>query len=197
MKKLLVLGLVAVMATGALAQSSEENMMGMFFSPDVFNDETTNFPNTFTPFNSYIVLLNATVPSVAAYEAGLMLSDPTVFLLNVDGPNGWTNFGGPTNHLVGFVTPVPAMADGGAVLSTIQMLYTGTATVEISMGPSSPSSFNSEGPGIANGENVDETFLCPLTSFQDGPWGVVATINGPGVVATEAQSLSSVKALFN
>jgi hypothetical protein len=202
MKKLLVLGLVAVMASGALAQfiehGSEENMMGVFFDAEVFTSETTNFMAAGLPFNAYIVMLNATVPSIGAYEAGLMLSEP-VFILGVTGPNGWTNFGNNTNHLAGYMTPLPASADGGVVLSTLNMLYTGVAAVEISMGPSSPSSFNSEGPGIANGEDVDETHLCPLTTYmEEGQvWGVVATINGTGVVATEAHSLSSVKALFN
>jgi hypothetical protein len=197
MKKLLVLGLVAVMATGALAQSGDDNMMGIFFSDTEFVDETTNFPNTFAPFNAYVVLLNGTVNSIAAYEVGMMVSDPSVFVLAVSGPNGWTNFGNNLNHLAGYMTPVP-VAENGTILATLNMLYTGVATVEMSMGPATPSSFDDLGPGYANGENVDDLVLCSLTVPTNGDvWGVVATINGDGVVANEAHSLSSVKALFN
>ena len=201
MKKLLALALVALMAGGALAQSSEENMMGMFFTNDLAAIDAnmgemphpdTNFPHTFAPFFGYIVLLYPTVDSVAAYEVGISISDPTVFLLNVSGPNGWTNFGSPTNHIAGFATPVPC-TDVGAVLQTINMLYTGTGMVTIAFGAADPSSFGGEGPGVADGANPENLILCPLTSDV----GYVATINGDGVVATEEHSYSAVKALFD
>jgi hypothetical protein len=201
MKKLLVLGLVALMATGALAQTSEDNMIGVFFTNDMgaINEAiadggvhpATNHVNGFVPFFGYIVLVNPTVDTVAAYECSVELSDPSVFLLGVTGPNGWTNFGSPTNHLAGFQTPLPC-ADG-AVMANVNMLYTGVATVFINLGAAEPTSFDPPSPGIADGANPDNLIPCPLTS--DG--GYVATINGDGVVATEARSLSSVKALFN
>ncbi|MEZ4386501.1 MAG: hypothetical protein R3D98_02775 [Candidatus Krumholzibacteriia bacterium] len=201
MKKLLVLALVALMAAGALAQTSEDNMIGMFFTNDlgVINESiadggmnpNTNFVNAFAPFNAYIVLVNPTVASVAAYETSVTFDGGAPFLLAVTGPNGWTNFGTPSNHLAGFQTPLPC-ADG-AVLCTIQMLYTGVPTVFINLGAATPSSFNPPTPGIADGANPDNLIACPLTS--DG--GYVATINGDGVVATEAHSLSDVKALFD
>jgi hypothetical protein len=192
MKKLLVLGLVAVMASVALAQSSEENMMGLFFSDTEFTDETTNHINTFAPFNGYVVLLNPTVETVGGYELGISFTDPAPFVLSVTGPNDWTNFGSPTNHIVGYQVPVPVEGDG-VVLATVNMLQTSAALTEISFGPSTPSSFNGEGPGIADGENTDLLYLAPLTT----PDGVVATVDGDGVTATEGRSLSSVKALFN
>jgi hypothetical protein len=162
MKKLLALGLVALMATVALADPTTDDMIGMFFSNVDFSDASTNVNPAAAPFNAYIVILDASVPSVAAYEVGLMLSDPTVFILGVVGPNGWTNLGSPTNHIVGYATPVPC-ADGQAVLATMTMLYTGVATVEISMGPATPSSFGGMGPGIANGDNVNHLVECGLT----------------------------------
>jgi len=193
MKKLLVLGLVAVMATGALAQSSEENMMGMFFSNTEFTDEYTNHVNTFVAFNGYVVLLNPMVEFVGGYELGISFSDPAPFVLGVTGPNGWTNFGSLTNHICGYQIPLPVENPDGVVLVTMNMLHTAVDPVAISFGPSNPSSFGGEGPGIADGVNTDLLYLCPLTT----PDGVVATVNGDGVVATESQSLSSVKALFN
>ena len=64
--------------------------------------------------------------------------------------------------------------------------------------PSSPSSVGGVGPAMANGVNPDDLVACTYTS---GPnqGGLVATFNGAGIefpVATEAHSLSSVKALF-
>ncbi len=194
MKKLLTITLVSLMACGAFAQDfSGSNMMGMFFSNTDFSEANTNHVNAFAPFNGYIVLLNCTVESVGGYEVSVAISDPGVFVLLASGPNGWTNFGSATNHLCGYMVPLPCDAGGNAVLGTLQMLYTGVNTVNIDFGPASPSSFNNEGPGIAQGSNPDNLILCGYTT----PTGLVATINGGGVVATENHSLTSVKALFN
>ena len=188
MKKLLALTLVVMVAGGALAQSSEDNMMGMFFA-EPFISENTNFENTFSPFNAYNVLLGPTVETVGGYELGISMP-AEVFVLGVTGPNGWTNFGSNLNHLCGYQTPLPVV-DGGTVLSTLNMLYTGTDIIYIGFGPSDPASIPGV-PVIANGADPEDLIACNLTS--DG--GFVATINGPGVVATEQHSLSFVKALF-
>jgi hypothetical protein len=119
-----------------------------------------------------------------------------VFVLGVTGPNGWTNFGSPTNHLAGFQTPLPVSGNNTAVMATIQMLYSGSGLVDISMGASTPTSFDPPAPGIADGTDVDILYPCFLTSGV-ASGGVVATLNGGGVVATEAHSLSGVKALFD
>jgi hypothetical protein len=191
MKKLLALTLVVMVAGGALAQTSEDNMMGMFFAQP-FVDENTNFdPDGSAPFDAFTVLLNPTVETVGGYEVGVAVSDPSFFVLSLDGPNGWTNFGGNLNHLVGYQTPLPVV-DGGTVLCTFQVLYSGSDVVTIAFGPAVPPSIPGV-PVIANGANPDELIACNLTS--DG--GYVATLNGDGVVATEAHSLSGVKALFD
>jgi hypothetical protein len=195
MKKLLALALVALMAGGASAQMYDgANMFGMFFSNTDFSEASTNHVNAFAPFNGYIVLLNSEVASIGGYEVGITISDPGVFVLLASGPNGWTNFGSATNHLCGYMTALPCSgdADNYAVLGQMQMLYTGVNSVTISYGPASPSSFNNEGPGIAEGSNPDNLVLCHPTT----PDGIVATINGNGVVATENHTLTSVKALF-
>lgn len=62
MKMLLVLGLVAVMTSGALAHADDENID---FSNAGFVDETTNLPNTFAPFNAYFVVLRGPANSIA------------------------------------------------------------------------------------------------------------------------------------
>ncbi|MEZ4386498.1 MAG: hypothetical protein R3D98_02760 [Candidatus Krumholzibacteriia bacterium] len=192
MKKLLALVIVALMAGAAFAQPG----MGVFFSNSSFGDNDTNFDAGFSPFNAYIVLLDAPVGSVGAYECSLIFSDVNVFVLSATGANGWTNFGSPTNHIAGFQTPLPVAGDNTAVLCTVQLLYTAGLAVDISMGGSTPSSFSPAGPGIANGANPDDLIACFLTSGNP-LGGVVATLNSGGVTATEAHSLTEVKALFD
>jgi hypothetical protein len=197
MKSLLTLTLVVLMAGSAFAQL--DNSMGLFFSDSEFIEENTNLDTAGAPFDVHIVLLEATVFSVGGYEVSVELSDAGVFILAVDGPNGWTNFGDNTNHLVGFQTPVPSDS-GAALLCTLNMLYSGDATVDMFMGPSDPSSVDGAGPAIADGANPDLLYICNYTSGPDFD-GLVATLNGegidfPGGVATENQSWSNVKALF-
>jgi hypothetical protein len=199
MKKLLVLTFVVMVAGGALAQGHSDNMMGMFFDASIpFDSDNTNFVNTFAPFNAYIVLLAPSVASVGGYECGIGMGAAPPFVLGVTGPNGWTNFGGNMNHLVGYTEPLPRM-DGGTVLATMNMLYTGTDVIAVHYGPSDPASIP-DVPVIADGSNPDILIGCTLTcdtNPETNPFpDVVATINGGGVVATENHTLSDVKALF-
>jgi len=204
MNKLLALLLVALMAGSVVAQDNA-NSLGLFFSDDVASiiaaddpdnpddeafSEFTNFENTFSPFNAYLILLYPTVDSIAAYECGLAFDGGAPFVLGVTGPNGWTNFGSNTNHLCGYQTPLPVV-DGGAVLCTLNMLYTGTDAVFINIIPADPPSIPGV-PAIADG--ADPTNLVPLQLVNDE--GYVATIGGDGTVATEAASWSQVKGLF-
>ncbi len=196
MKKLLALALVALMAGGALAQWDGDNMMGMFFDGEVFTDATTNLDTPGAPFNSFIVALNPEMQSVSGYEVGISISDASVFVLSAVGPNGWTNFGDNTNHLAGFGTPVPVV-DNAVVLCVLQMLYSGTDRVEIVYGAATPPSIpGHDGPVLADGANPDILVACEYTSHED-MGGLVATLNGEGVIAVENHSLSGVKALFN
>ena len=192
MKKLLALTFVVMVAGGALAQ--DDNMMGMFFA-EPFVSENTNFVNTFSPFDAYVVLLNPTVESVGGYEVGIGMGAAPPFVLGVTGPNGWTNFGGNMNHLVGYTEPLPQI-EGGTVLATMNMLYTGTDVIAVHYGPSDPPSIPGV-PVIADGTNPDILIACNLVGDSEGDFpDVVATINGGGVVATENHTLSGVKALF-
>jgi len=196
MKKLLVLALVALMAGGAMAQWEGDNMMGLFFSGEEFTDDTTNLDAPGAPFNSYIVTLNPEMMSVSGYEVGISISDPSVFVLSAVGPNGWTNFGDNTNHLAGFGTPVPVV-DNAAVLCVLQLLYSGTDTVNITFGAATPPSIpDHDGPVLADGANPDILMPCFATS-DESMGGLVATLNGEGVIAVQNHSLTGVKALFN
>jgi len=210
MKVLFSLCLCTLVAGMALAQSDNDNSLGMFFTADIAAileaDDPDNPPNEpphpysnadvgATPFMGYIVLLYPTVESVGGYEVGITFEpdDPSLFILGVSGPNGWTNFGGNANHLVGYGVPLPCDA-GGVVLGELQMLYSGSSTIEIQFGPSVPPSIPGV-PAIADGENPDDLYGCNLTC-SPAYCPTVATINGEGVVATDYKSFTSVKALF-
>jgi len=209
MKVMFLLCLCTLVAGIALAQSDNDNSLGMFFTDDIAAileaDDPDNPPNEpphpysnvelgGAPSYGYIVLLYPTVESVAGYEVGITFvpDDSALFILAVNGPNGWTNFGDNTNHLAGYGVPLPCDA-GGVVLAELQFLYSG-GPVEIQFGPATPPSIPG-GPVIASGENPDDLYVCNLTC-SPAYCPTVATINGEGVVATDYKSFTSVKALF-
>ncbi len=192
MKTLLTIAMLALLTSGAAALEDHElNMMGVFFSPTEFVDETTNLDTTGAPFAAYLVLLNPTVESVGGYEVSIRFEPPLPFVLSVTGENGWTNFGDNTNHLCGYQVPLPSMGYG-VVLATFTMLMTGTDYVEIWLGPSDPASIPGV-PVIADGSNPDLLIPCNCTTHDC----MVATLNGDGVVATTDETWTSVKALFD
>ncbi len=191
MRTLLTIVLLALLAGGAAALEDHElNMMGVFFSPTDFVDETTNFDTMGAPFSAYLVILNPTVDSIGGYECSITM-DPSVFVLSVAGENGWTNFGDNTNHLCGYQVPLPVEVDS-AVLATFTLLQPAPIYVEIFLGPSDPASIP-DVPVIANGENPDDLIACNCTTADC----MVATLNGNGVIATEIATWTSVKALFD
>lgn len=176
MKIMMILASALLIAGGAAAQSGADNMMTMFFDPSNFVDEATNIDPGGGQFTAYVVLLNPTVETVGGYEVGITLSDPALLVLNVTGPNGWTNFGSNNlNHIAGYMVPVPASPDG-VVLAMMTMVHYGTGLVEIYYGPSTPSSIP-DVPVIADGANPEILLPCSLPTAN----GLVATLNGPGI----------------
>jgi len=186
MKTLLMTLVIVVLAGAAMAQDS----MGISASPDTH----MNFVNITSgvPFEFYLVLLDPSSGLIGGYECGVgFLGGNAPIVLGVTGPNGWTNFGSNLNHLVGFTSPLPAT--DVTVLATFSCLVVDPAPYEtlVTMGASDPSSFGGEGPGYSDGDNPDLLILCDVPA--DGIVGTIST----EVVATEALSLTSVKALFN
>jgi hypothetical protein len=182
------LWLAAALAGPGLAH--DDNTMGMFFSASDFDDEARNLQTSASPFQAYVVLLEPSVNTVGGYEVGIEFSESLVFVLGVNGPNGWTNFGGDLNHLVGYVTPLPVHGEG-SVLCTMQMLYTQDRHVEIHFGPSDPASLPGV-PVIADGSDATRLIGCAVL----GPGGHVASLNRPAPITDEAK-WSSVKSLFD
>lgn len=197
MKKLLAVILVALLSSVALGQPT----VGVFFSQDgPYDDAATNFdvtPNA--PFNAYIVALGAeSIESLSAYELGLTLP-AGAFTLSVTGPNGWTNFGSATNHLVGFGAggagfPMPG-TDGTVVLCTIQMLTGSTDAATIELGPADPPSDPGWGGALlVPTEDVNNPVRATTAGGEEN--GIVATLNSDGITPVESQTLSGVKTLF-
>ncbi len=211
MKRLMTMALVVLMAGTALAQF--ENSMGVFFVEDELTQQNTNMDTEAgVDFNMYLAVINTTLNFVGGYECSIAATDDLI-VLGWGGPDsfweegeyaypdgfsyGGFNFGDNFNHLVGYSFPVPT---GGvsAVLSKMRVMYMGSSTVELTMGPSEPSSVGGAGPAIANGIDPDDLVVCTYTSGPD-LGGLVGTLNGAGIefpVATETQSWSNVKSLF-
>ena len=83
---------------------------------------------------------------IGGYEWRLDFSQAAV-ILTLDSPNGWTNFGDPTNHLVGYITPLSAHPTGTAAPAHMRLLYPDHGeTCWITMGPSESSSFGGSRP---------------------------------------------------
>ncbi len=171
------------------AVANDDNTMGMFFNASDFSDEARNFDTNTAAFNGYVVLLAPTVSTVGGYEVGIDISESMVFVLGVSGPNGWTNFGGNLNHLVGYVTPLPVY-DDGTVLCTLQMMYTMDQYVQIFFEASEPASIPGV-PVIADGDDPNTLVGCTV----HGPDGLVASLNRPPPITDDAK-WSSVKSLF-
>lgn len=186
MKTLLTTLLIALLAGGALAQ----DQMGISASNAVLDDFVFVTPGA--PFNFYVVLVNPSSASIGGYECSLAFDGGSPFVLAVTGPNGWTNFGSPLNHLAGYQTPLPASPL--TVLCTINALVSAAPfEAMVIMGPAVPSSFGGAGPGYSDGVNPDILVLCDYTI--PGAGGFVGTISTE-VVAVEARTFSSVKSLF-
>lgn len=183
MKTLLTILFVTLLAMPALAVDT----MGVSGAMDSVEDFIFVAPST--PFDVYVVLIDPSSFSIGGYECGISFEGGAPLILGVTGPNGWTNFGDNTNHLCGYMTPV--ITGPVTVLSTLNC-FVPAAPFEalVLMGPSNPSSFGGEGPGYSDGANPEVLVLCGVPA--DGVVGVITT----EVVATEAHTLTSVKALF-
>jgi len=207
MKWLLIVAMSVLLAGAAAAQSWSwyGGAMGVYFSDTEFTAENTNLVTDANPFDFYVVLRDAQVATIGGYECGIEISEVAVFILAVTGPNGWTNFGHNTNHLVGYQVPVPVDANGNVVLCTMMALYVLGDPVDIIMGPSSPSTgdpnnnpwgYSWNGPVIGEGADPNHLLCCHLTSGAADYPDVVATLNGV-VVATETRNWSQIRTLFD
>ncbi len=197
MMRFAVLLAVAMTTVAAAQDIVDGGVMGFYFSDTEFIQETTNYwanfdSNTF--LDGYIVLLGSPTPLVGGYEVAINLYTsvgPPVTVPWGGGPNGWTNFGDLSNHLVRYDTPLPCDANGSAVLGYLTMLVR-YQSVDIRFGRASPSW--APGPAV-HSVDWETIFACELTI--GGHEGTVAYINGPGWVPAERTTLSAVKGMFH
>ena len=122
-----------------------------------------------------------------------MALPPEMLILAATGPNGWTNFGSPTNHLVGFQVPVIVQTEIGVLcqMDCIGLSIPDQAS-HVVYGPSDPQSIpDHDGPVYANGVNPEDLVPCGYVN------GSPDVFLFGGVVGVEAQTLSGVKALFD
>lgn len=203
------LALWTLLATAGVCHALD-NSIGLFFSDVAFSRQYTNInPEIGVPFEMHVVFLSPTLELVAGYEVAIGL-DGALTITSIDGPNGWTNYGSDTNHLVGYGTPLPANPDG-TVFASLTMIASSEATVELRLGPSVPSSVNGCCPAVADSENLYDLVLCSYASCEENWEGdpeypaLVATIHGDGVsmpplcpdLPIENQNWSTIKGLFD
>jgi hypothetical protein len=191
MRSTILICAVVLLAGGAAGLDQGDNAMGMFFGPDEYSD-VGRWRDAYAlgePFPAYVVLVNCTVELVGGYEVGITIPDDQVLVIEATGPNGWTNFGDNTNHLVGFMTPVPEV-DGSVLLCTLTLVCNTPSAVPINYGPADPPSIDLV-PVIADG--ADPNILVPCDLF--GGANPVAGLNWE--VAVNPRSLSGIKALFD
>jgi len=197
MKTLFTISLLCLIAYTALAQEPGDygGIMGLYFSDTEFSSSTANIDTGAAPFSMYLVLLDGQIETLAAYEAQFSFTSEEVFILDATGPNGWTNFGSITDHMAGYMTPLP-LAASGSVISTMTLLYPGTDQVDIFLGGSTLESLPGwDGPVIVAPGPDQPLLACDLSSGASGTTDVVAWLNRVPV-AVENHSLSEVKSLF-
>jgi hypothetical protein len=184
--------LLALLTTVAAAQTPQ---LGMFFSATEFSDDMTNFDGPANvPFEAYVVLLGAEVATVGGYALGMWLPPNEFFVIETQGPHGWTNSGTADNHLCAYDTPLPVSAEG-TVLSSMTCLFTSDYFWVIEFGPSDPPGMEGHpGPAIIDGQ--DGTSVIAAWVLGGDLTGPVATLNDPFPPATAGTSLSRVKSLF-
>lgn len=195
MRTMLALALLPLLACAAFAQYPT---VAIFF--DTGYTATNNdvmFPN---PVEMYLVLLNGPVDGIRAFEANMRLDGATQVAGGWTWPTGFVQLGGTINNFQvlgqsGAMVPFNA---AGMLLGTFTAYWQTGGTIEV--GPYQP-------PGIPGCPVVvDHTgtvmIACgwatgiPPDHGDPDPWFPLATIQGGGVVATEARSLSNVKELF-
>ena len=187
MKRLLFIALALVIAGGAMAQDTFGlwRMVDGEYVPYIPAEEVLDL------FIFFIIVHEPSSFSIGGYEVGIGIPADLIILATTR-PPGWTNFGTPTNHLVGFQLPVIVQTEIG-VLGEMQCigLSIPSESTHITYGPSDPPSIpGHDGPVYADGVNPETLVAC---GFVEGSPDVF--LYG-GIVGTEAHTLSDVKALF-
>ena len=210
MKKLVVLLLVSLVATSAMAQiDPDPNSIGIYFDDGAMENCTTAVP--FVPFMAYYCLTNTTVGQVGFYEFGyenIATGPEFSFAFQQDFPaNGLDeSIVGATfdigsgnaylgDHIVAMGLGFPGVPV--TILHSKELILYQAQSVDMYLFESTQTSVPGRLPVVLDiSLDPSEFFTCNQST---GGWEFpVAQINPPGdcVVALEAASFGSVKSLF-
>ena len=195
MKKLVVLLMAAVFATGAMAQiDPDDNMIGVYFDMDatqVCTDANGNLVG-------YVMATNVTYEYIYAWEAAMFVDNQGMagFVNHVEVPAGidGLQIGTAPNIIMAFAAPMPAASI--VVIGEFAFGYYGSGISYMTLGANDA---NPSLPGqlaVQTGPTAGD--IVPFGDSANG--GVCAAIgvnpNDCEVVATEDVSFGAVKALY-
>ncbi len=157
MKSLICVALILMIGGGALA----EDTFGLWH---LVNGEYVNWipvEQATDPFELSVTVHDPSVFSIGGYEVGMDVPDE-VLVLGIGGPNGWTNYGDPTNQIVGFQTPLIVQTEIGMLceMRCLAIAYPDYPAAIIYHGSNPASIPGHDGPVLANGINPDELMAC-------------------------------------
>ena len=206
MKKLVALLAIAMMASSAFAIVDDGvNSLGVYFD-EAFEANCID-PMLNVPHQMYFVLANCSQATIGGFEFAWNFDPaPAVapFILATILPPGGLNIGDANNLIVGLGTPLATGEATVLVQFTAMWIALPGEMTYVTAGPPNPATI----PGhCAFNDGADVSLLFPMAfSTVDGtdvvvdPEGWVrpglGTIGCPGPVATEAQTFSTLKALF-
>ncbi len=85
----MIIALTALLILVSAPVVAQDCWMQVLFDVD---GELVDQVTVYTGLLDAYLVLSAPVGDISAYEAGISISDPALFVLSVSGPNGWTNF---------------------------------------------------------------------------------------------------------
>lgn len=197
MKKLAILAILMVFATGAFAQA-EPGDVGVFF--DLAGTQTSATPPAFVTTNLFYVATFG-LTEISGYEFAINVSDPSILILGgveLTNPGGSINVGtAPLEWTVG----IGFCAGNANALNLVQVQYGFfvpiIADVLICLGPSDPASLNPPVPAYLNCSGNILPFGVAQNgqgAYPDGCGVLYPTNDSP--IATDEASWGSVKSKF-
>lgn len=203
MKSLLLFVMVFVSASWlipATGFAQFQNELGIYTEEMAVNEDAA-------PMSVHMVYLVITNPyndfdntdilKIHGYECGITVDGPGE-ILTLDYPVWGLNIGELDNQFVAYGHEDIRVYDGAAVLSFMEVMYTGDGTeaLTLTLVPAVPASIAGK-MSYLDGHQNHEAELMPMTSVS-GDWSTpVFGFNAePQVVATESTSFDQLKAMF-
>ncbi|MFO7652321.1 MAG: hypothetical protein R6X25_00705 [Candidatus Krumholzibacteriia bacterium] len=205
MKKMLVVLIVALMASAAAAQDTGTDSFGLYFDAELTQNEIVI--GTGTPFNMYLAIAGPTVRSAAALEVQLQLvpSDAFLFVNATEwiGTEGIDILGDAFGFIVGFGTPIEA-ADGYIYLGYMNLTSFAPA-VQFLAGPVEQASVPNEAVYV-DGDDFGNLVIMEFATDENGmgrgpdgwllPGYELAAVNADAATSAENATWTQVKGLF-